>query len=282
MFRKTLVCLSLAAAAAGFTVSPASAATPPEDVQPNIVGGGPAAEGAYPFMVSLQDKEGTGNGHDRHFCGASLISPWTVLTAAHCVRGADAAALQVVVGTTVLSSGAGEKRDIAEVAVHPKYDFPQYDVAVLQLKEPVRDVDAPLLPSRGTDALERPGATARVIGWGNTIEQSPDNPGNGNTSYPDRLQEVDVPLVSRTECAAANPDTTIDDTLVCAGVSHKDSCQGDSGGPLLRQATLGDGRKVWFQIGIVSGGEGCAATGAPGYYSRIGNAEINDFIREHA
>ncbi|WP_158887473.1 S1 family peptidase [Amycolatopsis anabasis] len=281
MFRRTLVCLAMAVAAAGFAASPVSAAQP-GGVQPNIVGGKPAAEGAYPFMVSVQEKGAPGNGRDRHFCGGSLISPWVVLTAAHCAAGAKPESVQVVVGTTVLSSDAGEKRDIQQIAVHPKYKFPNYDAAVLILKQPVANVDSPLLPTAGTDALERPGTTSRVIGWGNTIEQSPGNPGNGNVSYPDRLQEVDVPIISRTECRVSYPDTKIDDTLVCAGVSHKDSCQGDSGGPLMVKATLDDGRKAWFQLGVVSGGDGCAATGAPGYYSRLGNAEINNFIRQFA
>ncbi|WP_205669044.1 S1 family peptidase [Amycolatopsis suaedae] len=281
MRRRILSVIAAAVAVAGtvFAATPAGAQPSPSGVQPNIVGGTPAPDGAYPFMVSLQAKDGEGTGYDRHGCGGSLIHPYLVLTAAHCVQGAKPEDLQVVVGTTVLSSNAGEKRDVAELKAHPKYQFPNYDVAVLVLKAPVTSVDAPLLPSRGTDALERPGTTARVIGWGNTIEQSHGNPGNGNRSFPDRLQQVDVPIVSRAECQVGNPDTKIDDTLVCAGVTHKDACQGDSGGPLMREATV-DGRKVWFQIGIVSGGYGCAATGAPGYYSRIGNAEINDFIRE--
>lgn len=169
---------------------------------------------------------------------------------------------------------------MVKIHSHPKRHFPHYDVAILVLDEAVPGVDVPLLPTRGTDALERPGSVARVIGWGNTVEQSPGNPGHGNAGYPDRLQQVDVPIVSRAECQVSYPDIAIDDTLVCAGVSHRDACQRDSGGPLLKEATLEGGRKWWFQIGVVSGGEGCAATGAPGFYARLGNAEINDFVRE--
>ena len=44
-----------------------------------IVGGGPAAAGSFPWAVSLQLSWGF------HFCGASLIHPQWVVTAAHCV-----------------------------------------------------------------------------------------------------------------------------------------------------------------------------------------------------
>lgn len=261
-----------------FAAAPSAAAQPTPGDQPHIIGGHPAADGEYPFMASLQLKAAPGTGLDKHFCGGTLIDPFTVLTAAHCVAGSKAKDIRAVVGTSVLTSGQGETRNVRAVDSHPKFSFPNYDAAVLALDEPVQNVDAPLLPTPGTDALERPGTTATVIGWGNTIEQSTGNPGSGNEHYPDRLQEVAVPLVSRAECRAAYQDVPIDDTLVCAGVTHKDACQGDSGGPLLVPGTLDDGRKAWFQVGIVSGGTGCAGTGNPGYYARVGNAEIGEYL----
>lgn len=190
--------------------------------------------------------------------------------------------MQVVVNVDVLSSDAGQVRDIAAIAIHPQYDVNQsYDVALLKLTERVDGVEVPLLPTGGTDALELPGSQARVLGWGGTVEHAP--PGAGDRSeLSDRLQQVDVPIVSRSECAAAYaPDFEPDFAFLCAGVSHKDSCQGDSGGPLLVPATLDDGRSGWYQIGIVSGGDGCAATGKPGLYTRVADAEVNRFIREH-
>lgn len=47
-------------------------------VDPHIVGGTDALDGAHPYMVSLRLK-------NRHFCGGSIISKRYILTAAHCL-----------------------------------------------------------------------------------------------------------------------------------------------------------------------------------------------------
>jgi trypsin len=69
-----------------------AAALPQDSVQ--IVGGVPAQQGDFPFIVSLQ----TGGSH---FCGGSLLNSTTVLTAAHCAQAVSATSVTIRAGSLV-------------------------------------------------------------------------------------------------------------------------------------------------------------------------------------
>ena len=246
-------CLA-AGAAVGLTAAPASA----------VVGGSTAPAGAYDFTASLQDG-------DFAFCGGSVIAADWVLTAAHCVPDGDARGLSVVVGTVDNSDGSGERRQVAEVLVHPAYDpdAMSSDVALLRLAEPT-SVAPIALSTAEDDALEADGAPVKVTGWG---DQTPVLGGGLLTT--NRLREVDLAVVGDDDCAAANGGFDAA-TGVCAEAFLKDSCQGDSGGPLF--ATSG-GR--WVQVGVVSYGLGCGVPTFPGVYAEVNETGIRDFIRTH-
>lgn len=235
-----------------------------------IIGGTEVSDGAYPFMAALRLKR-PGSARGKVVCGGSLIEAGTVMTAAHCV-GNDPEDLEVVVGRTVLSDNQqGQVRNVVAVSSHPRFGTePGYDVALLYLDRSVEGIRPIQQPTRGTDALIRPGAKATVIGWGNTDTGLPHNP--------DRLRQVDVPMLSHNECAIAyGPEMGINAynraTDICAGVEGRDSCQGDSGGPIFRTVP---GTRTYIQIGVVSRGEGCAAQGGPGIYTYTGSQQLWD------
>jgi secreted trypsin-like serine protease len=285
----TLAGASTAAAAGAdrlpIKTGPGDAVRQPAPVSPRVVGGGPVADGQYKFQAALLAQSFGDNDYQRQYCGGSLITPFQVLTAAHCVDfigdGADQlpmSDLRVVVGRTVLTSTQGQKRRVASIAIHPRWSSETFshDVAVITLVAPINGIRPVSLVTPGTDALERPGTSVTVTGWGNTIAQ-PAGPGGGGVSYPDRMQQARVPVVGRAECrtAYATADLVIDATMLCAGRTNLDTCQGDSGGPLFVKAV---GSPGYIQVGITSWGIGCGATGFPGVYTRLGNRSVGNFV----
>ncbi|MCW1249202.1 serine protease [Acaricomes phytoseiuli] len=267
----------------GGVVGAPGASAAPDDVealsQTKIIGGKAVANDAYPFMASLQFS-------GRSFCGASLVAPRVVMTAAHCVTSQDeltglpvpnTAGVSVVVGRTALSNmNQGVERGVLSllgkdlVVIHPRYlqGDAAYDVAFVYLDRSVSGIVPVKLPTKGTDALLRPGQKATVIGWGNTDTEL--------SNFPDRLRQVQVPILSQDECKISydsfNPDVNF-----CAGVQGKDSCQGDSGGPIFRQIP---GRDTAYQTGVVSYGAGCGDQGAPGVYVSLSSAKLWDTLAE--
>lgn len=121
------------------------------------------------------------------------------------------------------------------------------------------------------------GSTPFVAGWGRTQE------GGKSANI---LQELQLPVIPNTECrelynkmGKAFSDKQFDNAVLCAGDldGGKDSCQGDSGGPLMiPQRTSGS--FIYYQIGVVSYGIGCARAEVPGVYTRV--TQFVDWIRE--
>lgn len=214
--------------------------------------------------------------YDGEFCGGTLIAKRWILTAGHCVvNGIDVSApgeLKVLAGRHKLTGSGGEQISVKRVIPNPNYDdaTANNDNALLELahasSQPVRAVVKP-----SQSSYWEPGDSVYVAGWGSTVAQPSGCPGVGcpSPTYPDDLREVEVSVVSGTDCETAYPGEYVEFSMVCAGIypaGGKDACQGDSGGPL--EAETPAGRVL---IGIVSTGDGCAAPGLPGIYNRTVN-----------
>eukprot|EP00546_Thalassionema_frauenfeldii_P018278 CAMPEP_0178895390 /NCGR_PEP_ID=MMETSP0786-20121207/561_1 /TAXON_ID=186022 /ORGANISM="Thalassionema frauenfeldii, Strain CCMP 1798" /LENGTH=344 /DNA_ID=CAMNT_0020565617 /DNA_START=127 /DNA_END=1161 /DNA_ORIENTATION=+ len=225
--------------------------------QERIVGGSAASRNEYPYFVSWGG------------CGASLIAPDVILSAAHC-NGISSD--NVIVGAYQRwwgqASGSAERRKITERRAHPQYSSYTLnnDFLVMKLDKPITTLE----PVKLNDKAEVPEeeAALTVIGFGSVFQG-----GWG----PRLLQEVDVLHVPHDQCNAEYDGDIYEDVMLCAGVEGggKDSCQGDSGGPIVEKTSEGH-----VQVGVVSWGRGCAQPGYSGVYSRISGAKewINEMI----
>jgi hypothetical protein len=172
------------------------------------------------------------------WCSGTLIGCQTFLTAAHCVED------DLNAGHYWVYLQHAGLFDVSSVTVHPSYTsagFPEFDVAVLKLVDPVTGIDPTPINASSSPPL---GSIGTIAGFGQTS-------GGGNDYGIKRAG-----MVLTSDCAGILPSLG-NTELVCwtflnpIGPPGDDSntCNGDSGGPLF--VDLGSGDVV---AGITSGG----------------------------
>ncbi len=255
-----------------------------------IVNGAPSTPGTYGFLVALLDASrlSTQNAFQSQFCGGSLTTPTTVVTAAHCVvnqqTGVHDLPASVVVGFgRSLNDPSIRTVAVSLITVHPAYSIAngENDVAVLTLAAPVTDIAA-IKPIVSADiaSLEAPGTKVTVAGWGALS--------SFGKTFSDVFRVGDLVLLPAATCGqgqnttvngvtflAYQPGEANSTVMLCAiGIAANgkiiDSCNGDSGGPLV----AGDGEAQRL-VGVVSWGINCA-TRHPGVYTKL--SAMTDFL----
>ena len=248
-----------------------------------IIGGRVVPDGGFPSAVQLgmaQPRQRPGSeAREGLACGASVIAPTWVLTAAHCL--VDTTPDQVVLRGGTLTLGSGGRRVRARrLIIHEAYDARRSlnDIALIELNEPlylptVTLPDAPLISE--VQQPRRGGAV--VVGWGNTRWMD-----NGNAISP-KLLQAQIDMLPMGVCQRGYPAIPVNGSQFCAGVVDRcpaqgacpDSCQGDSGGPLFVARDVGV-----VQAGVVSYGNQCGMAGRPGVYTSV--AYYANWIKRHA
>lgn len=204
----------------------------------------------------------------RYFCGASIISNYYAVSAAHCTINLEISYVTLRSGSD--SRTKGILTGVSDIKNHPSYNPRTYENDVSVLKVIIRfqysaKVFRIKLPR--VNQIIQDGELAKVTGYG--LQQE-----NGISD--DRLRMVAVLIVSQIKCNNFY-ENMIYSTMICAGLDEggKDSCQGDSGGPLVLVRN-----RVLF--GIVSWGFGCARPNYPGVYALVSSPSIRSFIKSIA
>ncbi|XP_055345809.1 trypsin-3-like isoform X1 [Paramacrobiotus metropolitanus] len=257
-----------------------------------IIGGFTAAVGEFPWMASLRKRDSYNT--SIHKCGATLLHPEWIITAAHCAYRIRKRRMVIRLGA--LDVDYDDQADdslsyvdarVASVKIHPDFDSVTFenDLALLKLSEPVR-LAPNIVPICLAPFMDYIGTFGMLAGWGLT---NPDDMVGSSV-----LKKVFLPIVNTTQCEqwydTAGRHQIIQSEFLCTGYQYggRDTCQGDSGGPLVKEI---HGR--WSLIGVISWGMGCARAYLPGvstfvpvYHQWIadttgGSVTLPDFFKKY-
>jgi len=241
--------------------------TPNAGVIPYIVNGSNASVSDFPSMASLFidriDYDGVYS--TGAYCGATILDPTHILTAAHCIYGNEEGQLFTTVvpqleDTSEFPNGNIQKSRVVEVYYRSDYsdnlsDLLRNDVAVLKLESALNIDSVNDVVKRPSNDFYRSVVNDFVaVGHGDTRS------GFDSTTM---LQRASLNYVDNTTCASAFSDgSALTDNQICfvgvVGASglYGGTCQGDSGGPIYWL----DGAD-YRQVGITSfGPETCGGS----------------------
>ncbi|XP_076673301.1 uncharacterized protein LOC143371719 isoform X4 [Andrena cerasifolii] len=229
-----------------------------------VVHGTVAPRGTYPWQASIRIRA---HSRSNHWCGAVVISPLYVLTAAHCLEGYNKGTYFVRAGdyNTEIDEGTEVEANIEDYYIHENFrkgHRMNNDIALVQLKGQGIPLGKDIMPiCLPPENAEYPaGLNCTISGFG-SIE-------TGKSTHSKDLRYGWVPLLDQSVCRAGHVygEGAISEGMVCAGHLDEgvDTCDGDSGGPLVCYHN-----GAFTLYGITSWGQHCGQANKPGVYVRV-------------
>lgn len=157
--------LLVAAVLATFIAQERAGAQEYQERSASVVGGGPAGDHEFPYLVAVFFDGFQG-------CGGALISADWVVSAAHCFVGESTESISLAVGSSNLQQGR-QLVAAQRVIVHPDFDDNPFaaatnDIALVQLAQPVdlADPHIDIISLRSADPPVAGEGPLTVAGWG--------------------------------------------------------------------------------------------------------------------
>ncbi|XP_049295548.1 venom serine protease-like [Anopheles funestus] len=195
-----------------------------------IVNGEETLVNEFPMMAALVDGSKSGEGI---FCGATIITNYHAVTAAHCYMGRSIVNLALLVGEHDITIGSDSPYTalllLASIKIHEGYSSStsssSNDIAIVRTRSEIlfnTGVGPVCLPIKFAGA-SFVGINLEAVGWG-TIDY-----GAPKSNVP---MKVSLAVVPPTQCASIYANFSATQQL-CTLTPSKDTCQSDSGGPLF-------------------------------------------------
>lgn len=210
----------------------------------------------YPWVASLVRNKGS-----VHVCGATIITKWTAITAAHCIVNKEPCSLRA--GTSDISRPGVliQLKGYSSYNWNPARTRGLNDVVLLHLARPITfsaTISPICLPNKKLNLNMK---WVKMIGWGRLGYQ---RPGSKN------LMEADVQVLSFNECKKYHQNLQLPETQLCFRTPGKGGCFGDSGGPVM---WLDPETNRYTLVGLVSFGSPKCDTKIPTV-----NTDVSAFI----
>ncbi|GMS92914.1 hypothetical protein PENTCL1PPCAC_15089, partial [Pristionchus entomophagus] len=209
-----------------------------------VIGGTTVNAYSWPWTVAICTYDFWGN-CNFDIAGSVIGAQWILTSASFVIGSTKIKDYRVQAGVFDESNKKEPTEQFMEVQAiytHPQFDGDHNDIALIQLKSPLRfdQFTQPVcLPANDYNQISA-GQYQWFTGWGYTTNVQLNNPTK-------QLQQAQLYLDPLSVCSNYYKDS-IWDSQLCVGTPQKTTCNMDLGGPLVQQNNAG----AWYQYGISS------------------------------